>query len=110
MTTLTSTTHVLPAMIRKFHEAKIKILILFILWDLVSPLREFLNILIDFADTMLANNKKLSENLYNIGYGSDISILDLSLLVKEIVSFKGKILWDKSKPDGTPKKLMDGNN
>jgi len=100
--------HVLPAMLRKFHEAK-KTSSDVTLWGTGSPLREFLHVS-DLAEAVLFSLKhNLTEDLYNVGYGSDISIYDLALLVKKVVGFEGGINWDKTKPDGTPKKLMDSS-
>lgn len=99
--------HVLPAMIRKFHEAKITNSKEVVLWGTGSPKREFL-----FANDLASACVFLMEKydgkeLVNIGTGEDISIKELAHLVKEIVGFKGDIVWDKTKPDGTPRKLMD---
>ena len=102
------TSHVLPAMIRKFHEAKmtdtdVK------LWGSGNPFREFLFV-DDLASAVeLALTKNLKDDIYNVGYGTDISIKDLAELVQDITRHKGKIIWDKTKPDGTPKKLMDSS-
>ena len=109
------TSHVLPALIRKFHEAKenndkhVKI------WGTGTPKREFLHVE-DLASACLFIFKKIdAEMLYdklnishiNVGCGEDISIKDLALKIKQAVNFKGKIVYDSSKPDGTPKKLLD---
>ena len=100
------TSHVLPAMIRKFHEAKMTDANVQ-LWGSGSPFREFLFV-DDLASAVdLALTKNLKDDIYNVGYGTDISIKDLAELVQEIIGHKGEIIWDKSKPDGTPKKLMD---
>ncbi len=102
-----STSHVLPAMIRKFHEAKIDNHADVTLWGSGSPMREFLHV-DDLADAVyftLINN--LTDNLYNIGTGDDLTIKNLALIIQQIIGHKGKILWDSSKPDGTPRKLMD---
>lgn len=101
--------HVLPAMLRKFIMAKRKGEASITIWGTGSPLREFLH-----ADDLAEACLFLMENyndagLVNIGIGSDISILDLALLVKKIVGFEGTVLTDPSKPDGTPRKLMDVN-
>jgi GDP-L-fucose synthase len=98
--------HVMPAMIRKFHEAKVNNLPV-TLWGTGSPMREFLYV-DDLADGVvfgLENN--LEESLYNIGTGVDISIKDLANLIQKTVGHTGEIVWDTSKPDGTPKKLLD---
>jgi GDP-L-fucose synthase len=100
--------HVLPAMIRKFHEAK-ETSSDITLWGTGSPLREFLHVS-DLAEAVLFSlEHNLTEDLYNVGFGSDISIYELAQLVKKVVGFEGQIKWDKTKPDGTPKKLMDSS-
>jgi GDP-L-fucose synthase len=94
-------------MIRKFHEAKIDGHKTVVLWGSGSPRREFLFV-DDLAKAVAFSiENKLSENLYNVGSGDDIEMKELALLVQRIVNHKGKILWDVSKPDGTPRKLMD---
>lgn len=99
--------HVVPAMVRKFHEAKVNGHSPVVLWGSGSPKREFLHVR-DLAEAVLfALNHQLDDQLYNIGTGSDCSIEELALLVQEIVGHKGNILWDRSKPDGTPRKLLD---
>lgn len=99
--------HVLPALIRKFHEAKQKGDSEVIVWGTGSPLREFLHA-DDLADACLFLMNKFNEaGLVNIGLGVDISIKDLAYLVKGIVGFDGDVVFDPSKPDGTPRKLMD---
>lgn len=99
--------HVLPAMIRKFHEAKLHDNAIVELWGTGSPMREFLHV-DDLASAVLfAVENILEEYLYNVGTGADIKIKDLALLVQSTVNYKGKIVWDPTKPDGTPKKLLD---
>lgn len=99
--------HVLPALIRKFHEAKKKGSPEVVLWGSGSPLREFLHV-DDLADACLFLMQNYDEpGLINIGTGEDLSIKDLALLVQRIVGFEGRIVHDLSKPDGTPRKLMD---
>lgn len=99
--------HVLPAMLRKFITAKHNGDTSVTIWGTGSPKREFLHA-DDLAKACLFLMKNYSESgLVNIGIGDDISILDLALLVKKIVGFEGEILTDISKPDGTPRKLMD---
>jgi GDP-L-fucose synthase len=99
--------HVLPAMIRKFHEAKKSGAPEVVIWGTGSPLREFLHV-DDLADACIYLMDNYDEpGLINIGVGHDISIKDLALLVKNIVGYKGEIAHDLSKPDGTPRKLMD---
>ncbi|HYW36346.1 MAG TPA: NAD-dependent epimerase/dehydratase family protein, partial [Balneolaceae bacterium] len=101
------TSHVLPAMIRKFHEAKEKGHAAVQLWGTGSPRREFLHVN-DVADVVFfALNHEMKYDLYNVGTGKDITIKNLALLIQNIVGHKGEIKWDTSKPDGTPRKLMD---
>ena len=98
--------HVLPAMIRKFHEAKIKNEPVE-LWGSGSPMREFLYV-DDMAEAVVfALENQLTESLYNIGSGVDLTIKELAELIQKIIGHTGEILWDSSKPDGTPRKLMD---
>ena len=99
--------HVLPALIRRFHEARERGISSVTIWGTGSPKREFL-----FADDLAEACYYLMENydepgLVNIGTGEDISIKDLAFLVKEIIGYEGEIKFDTSKPDGTPRKLMD---
>jgi GDP-L-fucose synthase len=101
--------HVLPALIRKFHQAKSERAVSVTCWGTGSPLREFL-----YADDLaraclfLMENYS-SEEIINVGYGKDISIRELAALIKRIIGFEGEIVWDLSKPDGTPRKLMDSS-
>ncbi len=99
--------HVLPALLRKFYEAKINNKEEVIIWGTGSPKREFLYV-DDLADAcvFLMNNYDDSE-IINIGTGEDIFIKELANIIKDIVKFSGKIVWDNSKPDGTPRKLLD---
>lgn len=101
--------HVLPAMLRKFITAKRNNEPSVTIWGTGKPMREFLHV-DDLADAcfFLMNNYN-EEGLVNIGVGEDVSILELAGIVKEIVKFDGEILTDESKPDGTPRKLMDVN-
>lgn len=102
-----NTSHVLPAMIRKFHEAKVNNQKSVILWGSGKPMREFLFV-DDLAQAVLyVLENKLSNNIYNIGSGHEISIKELGETVKKIVNFNGNIVWDINKPDGTPRKLLD---
>lgn len=99
--------HVLPALIRRFHEAKIENKPDVTIWGTGSPKREFL-----FADDLAEACYYLMQNydeggLVNIGTGEDISIKDLAILIKNIIGYEGEIKFDTSKPDGTPRKLMD---
>ncbi len=99
--------HVLPAMLRKFHEAKENGNSAVELWGSGSPMREFLFV-DDMAEAVVfALENELPEFLYNVGSGKDITIKELAETIQAVVGFKGNILWDKSKPDGTPRKLMD---
>jgi len=100
--------HVLPALIRKFHEAKVAGQKEVVVWGTGSPRREFLYV-DDLADAciFLMNNYNNSPEIINIGVGKDISIRELALMVKEIVDYNGEIVFDTSKPDGTPRKLLD---
>jgi len=99
--------HVLPAMIRKFHEAKVNGNLPVRLWGSGTPLREFLFV-DDMADAVVfALENKLSDHLYNIGSGNDITIGQLAIIIQNIVGHNGNIIWDQTKPDGTPKKLLD---
>lgn len=99
--------HVLPALIRKFHEAKINLSPEVNIWGSGTPMREFL-----FADDLAEACYFLMQNyseagLINIGTGKDLTIKELALLIKKIIGFEGKLSFDTSKPDGTPRKLMD---
>lgn len=99
--------HVLPALIRKFHEAKTSGATIVTVWGTGSPLREFL-FADDLADACYFLMQEYNEaGLVNIGTGHDLSIKELALLVKEVVDFTGDLVFDTSKPDGTPRKLMD---
>jgi len=99
--------HVLPALIRRFHEAKVQGSSDVTIWGTGSPMREFL-----FADDLAEACYYLMQNydeagLVNIGTGKDLSIKDLAILIKKIIGYEGEIKFDASKPDGTPRKLMD---
>ena len=99
--------HVLPALIRKFHEAKIQGHTSVTIWGTGTPRREFLHVN-DLADACYFLMQQYNEQgLINVGIGEDITIKDLALLIKEIVGYSGAIEHDTSKPDGTPRKLMD---
>jgi GDP-L-fucose synthase len=103
-----NTSHVLPAMIRKFHEAKSSQSPVE-LWGTGSPYREFLHV-DDLAQAVhYAIDHSLPENLYNVGYGTDLSIRELAELIQKTTGHAGAIQWDANKPDGTPKKLMDSS-
>jgi GDP-L-fucose synthase len=103
------TSHVLPALIRKFHDAKTNSAATVTCWGSGTPLREFL-----YADDLASACVFLMQNyseeqFINVGSGSEITIRDLSELIKRITGFSSGIVWDKSKPDGTPRKLMDSS-
>lgn len=99
--------HVLPALIRKFHTAKIQNSPNVEIWGTGAPMREFLHVN-DLADACLFLMQNYNEpGLVNIGMGEDITIKDLALLVKKIVKYEGNLIFDATKPDGTPRKLMD---
>lgn len=101
------TSHVLPAMLRKFYEAKENGHTPVELWGSGSPMREFLFV-DDLADAVFfALVNRLPENLYNVGTGKDLTIKALAELIQSITGHKGNIIWDSTKPDGTPRKLMD---
>ena len=100
------TSHVLPAMLRKFHEAKNNNADV-VLWGSGTPMREFLFV-DDMAEAVVhALENKLPEYLYNVGSGKDITIKELAKTIQKVTGHKGQIIWDSSKPDGTPRKLMD---
>ncbi|MDX6747662.1 GDP-L-fucose synthase [Polaribacter sp. PL03] len=100
------TSHVLPAMLRKFHEAKNNNSDV-ILWGSGTPMREFLFV-DDMAEAVVyALENELPEYLYNVGSGKDITIKELATTIQKVTRHKGNIIWDSEKPDGTPRKLMD---
>jgi GDP-L-fucose synthase len=104
------TSHVMPALIRKFHEAKINNESKVVIWGTGKPLREFLHV-DDMADACVYlmdnfNAEDMGE-FVNIGVGKDVSIAELSETIRDIVGFEGEVLYDTSKPDGTPRKLLD---
>ena len=101
------TSHVLPAMLRKFYEAKRNNNAPVKLWGSGTPMREFLFV-DDMAEAVVfALENKLSEYLYNVGSGKDITIKELAHIIQKVTGHKGNILWDAEKPNGTPRKLMD---
>jgi GDP-L-fucose synthase len=101
--------HVLPALIRRFHEAKEAKLPAVTIWGDGSPLREFLYA-DDLASALVFLMLNYNEKLFvNVGFGSDISIGDLALLIKKVVGYEGELNYDSSKPNGTPRKLMDSS-
>ena len=102
-----NTSHVLPAMMRKFHEAKEDNHAPVTLWGSGTPLREFLFV-DDMAEAVVfALENKLPDYLYNIGTGEDLTIKELAETIQKITGHQGEIIWDSTKPDGTPRKLMD---
>ena len=101
--------HVIPALLRKFYEAKLNDRPTIEVWGSGNPLREFMHV-DDLADASLFLMRNYSGiEFVNVGIGSDLSIRDLAFLIKDIVGYPGKILFDASKPDGTPRKLMDNS-
>ena len=103
------TSHVLPAMIRKFHDAKINNLPCVELWGSGNPKREFLHVN-DLAKAVLfAAENSLENHLYNVGSNSDLTIRKLSEIIQKIVGYNGQIKWNTNKPDGTYRKIMDSS-
>jgi len=101
--------HVLPALLRKMHTAKVNNASFVELWGTGTPLREFMYV-DDLADACVFLLNNYSDEIFiNIGYGEDITIRDLAHLIKDVVGYKGEIVFDSSKPDGTPRKLMDSS-
>jgi GDP-L-fucose synthase len=101
------TSHVLPALIRKFHEAKLDGNRPVTVWGTGTPMREFLHV-DDLADAVFYSvSNDLEDSLYNVGTGVDLSIRELAELIQKIVGHSGDINWDDTKPDGTPRKLLD---
>lgn len=101
------TSHVIPAMMRKFHEAKINGNSEVVLWGSGSPSREFLHVK-DLAKAILfIMNNEVDESLYNIGASKDLTIKSLAQLIQGVIGHTGKIIWDSSMPDGTPRKLLN---
>ena len=99
--------HVLPALMRKFHEAKVNNAPTVTVWGSGKPLREFLNV-DDLADACLYLMDNYSGNdFFNVGYGEEVTIMELALLMKKVVGYEGEIVMDSSKPDGTMRKLTD---
>ncbi|MCB0793243.1 MAG: GDP-L-fucose synthase [Flavobacteriales bacterium] len=99
--------HVLPALIRKFHTAKVKGEASVEVWGTGSPRREFLHV-DDLADACFFLLKNYNEELFvNIGTGEDLTIKELAEMIKDVVGFEGELKWNTDKPDGTPRKLMD---
>ena len=102
-----TTSHVLPALIRKFHDAKIKKAKEVVLWGTGTPKRELMEV-DDFAAALtLVVNKYDDDETINIGVGEDQTISEIAQIIKDTVGFEGKITWDQTKPDGTPRKLLE---
>lgn len=102
-----NTSHVLPAMMRKFHEAKLNSHAPVTLWGSGTPMREFLYV-DDLAKAVVFTvENHLEEHLYNVGTGTDLTIKELAEIIQRTVGHTGEIIWDSTKPDGTPRKLMD---
>lgn len=102
-----TSSHVLPAMMRKFHEAKENNHAPVTLWGSGTPMREFLFVDDMAAAVVFALENKLPDYLYNVGTGEDLTIKALATTIQKIVGHEGDIIWDATKPDGTPRKLMD---
>lgn len=102
-----NTSHVLPAMMRKFHEAAANHHAPVTLWGSGTPMREFLFVDDMAAAVVFALENKLPDYLYNVGTGVDLTIKQLAETIQKITGHQGEIIWDSSKPDGTPRKLMD---
>ncbi len=99
--------HVIPALLRKFHEAILEGRDEVVIWGSGTPRREFLYI-DDLADALLFLMNNFSDSTHiNVGVGDDVSITELAEIIKDITGFKGRIVYDKTKPDGTPRKLLD---
>jgi len=103
----TTTSHVLPALIRKFHDARVNNDSTVTLWGTGKPKRELMEV-DEFARALMLIVEKYDDvETINIGTGRDLSIKEISEIVKEVVGFHGEVIWDESKPDGTPRKLLD---
>jgi GDP-L-fucose synthase len=102
-----NSSHVLPAMIRKFHEAKLNKNSTVELWGSGKPMREFLHVNDLGKAVLFVLENKLNFGLYNVGTGNDLKIKELAHIVQKIINHTGKIKWNLSKPDGTPRKLMN---
>ncbi|GAA0170466.1 oxidoreductase [Lithospermum erythrorhizon] len=101
--------HVLPGLLRRFHEAKMRQDVKVVVWGSVSPLREFLHV-DDLADVVVFCMEEYDGLEYvNVGGGKEVGTKELAELVKEVVGSEGEIVWDGPKPDGTPRKLMDSS-
>ena len=101
--------HVLPALLRKFHQAKVSNAESVTIWGTGKPMREFLHV-DDLAEACLfIMNNYNKNNFLNVGYGEEISIFNLAELIKKVIKFKGSIIFDTTKPDGTMHKLIDSS-
>jgi GDP-L-fucose synthase len=99
--------HVLPALIRKAYESKLRGNDKFVIWGTGSPRREFLHV-DDLADAcVFLMEQQVTDGIFNVGVGHDVTILELARIVTDVVGFNGEIVFDSSKPDGTPRKLLD---
>ena len=103
------TSHVLPALIRKFHEAKVGKETTVTVWGSGKPRREFLHVDDCAAACLFLMNHYNGEEIVNIGVGEDVTIAGLATIVKEVIGYNGEIVYDGSKPDGTPRKLVDAS-
>jgi GDP-L-fucose synthase len=101
--------HVLPALVRKFHEAKVSGAPAVTLWGTGAPMREFLHVDDLAGAAVFLMQHYSSAEIINVGSGEEISIRDLAEIIKDVVGFDGSIVYDRSKPDGTPRKLMDSS-
>jgi GDP-L-fucose synthase len=110
--------HVIPALLQRFHHAKVSNSPEIVIWGSGAPMREFMYVddmaaaaifVMNIDSAKFLDKIKPMQSHINIGYGSDISIADLARLIARVVGFNGKILFDLSKPDGMPKKLMDSS-
>jgi GDP-L-fucose synthase len=97
----------LPALIRKFHEARVSGAPNVNIWGTGTPLREFMHVDDLAAAVIFLMETYNGSKFLNIGWGKDITIMDLATLIKEVVGFEGELVFDHSKPDGTPRKLLD---
>ena len=110
--------HVIPALIRRIHEAKVNQATQVLIWGTGTPMREFLYVddmaaactfIMDLNKTIYDKQVELMQNHINIGYGSDVTIAELAKTIAMVIGYQGKIFFDASKPDGTPKKLLDSS-
>ena len=102
-----SSSHVLPALLRKFHDAKLRNDEKITLWGTGTPRREFMQV-DDFARALILVTEKYNDDeTINIGVGKDCTINEIAQIIAEVVDFHGDIVWDPSKPDGTPRRLLD---